>query len=724
MRKTKHWLMTIAVLLCSVCVSAATYSDWTSTNKGQSSTTSSNTYNITANAGDALTFDWLVSSESNYDKLIITIGGTEILNKSGELSGTYQYTFTSSGTYTMVVKYTKDGSVNNGNDYAKIYNIKLITSTTIIASGNCRNSSCTWRLQTNGDLIIEGDDNMGDYDPDEGYHTPWLDYSASIKNAIIKEGVKSICEEAFINCNKLVSVTIPQSVSRIKCRTFQNCTNLTTINIPESITQISGDAFNNTAWYNNQPDGLVYINKVLYGYKGIKSSNSTIKIKEGTIGISSQAFQGCVFSLIVIPETVTSIGEMAFLGCGGELIVLCNIPSATIYEYYDSSQDEWHGAFQYSNFSKITIGDNVTSIAGDAFYDCDKLTSIIIPENVTYIGSNAFYNTPWYNNLPDGVVYINKVLYNYKGTMPNNTTIRVKEGTISISPTAFAGLKNLKTITIPKSVISIGYYALRGCSGLTSITCKAIAPPTIEHFWSQADQLTGIQKDIPVYVPTTSVSNYQAADVWKYFTNIQNIPTSISIPINQYGSGTYCSEHALDFSEVAGLKAYAATGYNTKTGVVTLTRVMTSKPGMGLFLKGEPGEYTVPTLESTDDNSLNMLVGTLEDVTMGKLSSDGRYANYKYTIAEGNTEPIFHNFDDGFTLGAGKAYLQIPVEWLPTMEARSIGIRFDDGDGTTDIEDAEIRNQKSEVVYDLMGRRVASPKKGELYIINGKKVIY
>ena len=58
------------------------------------------------------------------------------------------------------------------------------------------------------------------------------------------------------------------------------------------------------------------------------------------------------------------------------------------------------------------------------------------------------------------------------------------------------------------------------------------------------------------------------------------------------------------------------------------------------------------------------------------------------------------------------------------METRSIGIRFDDGDGTTDIEDAEIRNQKSEVVYDLMGRRVASPKKGELYIINGKKVIY
>ena len=133
MRKTKHWLMTIATLLCSVMVDAATYSDWTSTNKGQSSTTSSNTYTISANAGEVLTFDWLVSSESNYDKLIITIGGTEILNKSGEQSGTYQHTFTSSGSYTMVVKYTKDGSVNNGSDYAKVYNI--VKKSASIASG-------------------------------------------------------------------------------------------------------------------------------------------------------------------------------------------------------------------------------------------------------------------------------------------------------------------------------------------------------------------------------------------------------------------------------------------------------------------------------------------------------------------------------------------------------------------------------------------------------------
>jgi hypothetical protein len=193
------------------------------------------------------------------------------------------------------------------------------------------------------------------------------------------------------------------------------------------------------------------------------------------------------------------------------------------------------------------------------------------------------------------------------------------------------------------------------------------------------------------------------------------------VTINQYGSGTYCSEYALDFSEVEGLKAYVAAGYDSETGVVTLLRVMSAKPDVGLFIKGNPGNYVVPVIENTSYNALNMLEGTLEQVKVNKLSDDGRYVNFKYTLY--NDELKFWSFDGGFSLGTGKAYLQIPVEWIPAIEARSIGIRFDEG-GTTDIKDTEFTIQHSELIYDLMGRRVASPQKGNLYIINGKKVIY
>ena len=101
-----------------------TFDAWTSTNTAHSST-SQNSYTLEATEGSVLTFDWSVSSETNYDWLIITLDGTQILKKSGNVSGSYTHTFTTGGTHTLVVKYTKDGSRNSGNDYGGIYNIKL-----------------------------------------------------------------------------------------------------------------------------------------------------------------------------------------------------------------------------------------------------------------------------------------------------------------------------------------------------------------------------------------------------------------------------------------------------------------------------------------------------------------------------------------------------------------------------------------------------------------------
>lgn len=100
------------------------FPDWTSTNKNASST-SSYTYTIDAVSGDVLTFDWLVSSELDYDVFIATLDGVEILKKSGEVSGSYRKTFTASGTYKLIVKYTKDGSSSKNSDYAKVYNVYL-----------------------------------------------------------------------------------------------------------------------------------------------------------------------------------------------------------------------------------------------------------------------------------------------------------------------------------------------------------------------------------------------------------------------------------------------------------------------------------------------------------------------------------------------------------------------------------------------------------------------
>lgn len=124
----------------------------------------------------------------------------------------------------------------------------------------------------------------------------------------------------------------------------------------------------------------------------------------------------------------------------------------------------------HSGLISVEIPNSVKSIGSCAFEGCSNLSLITIPNSVVEIDSEAFSETNWYKNKPDGVIYINNVLYKYKGTMPEGTSINVPNNILSISPGAFRDCTGLVSITIANSVRNIGYGAFWGCSGLTSVT--------------------------------------------------------------------------------------------------------------------------------------------------------------------------------------------------------------------------------------------------------------
>ena len=177
----------------------------------------------------------------------------------------------------------------------------------------------------------------------------------------IPNSVTTIGYSAFFSCS-LTSIEIPNSVTTIGSSAFYGCSSLASIEIPNSVTNIGEHAFNDTPWYNNQPDGIIYAGKVLYKYKGRMPASTSITIKEGTVGIAVSAFYGCSsLASIEIPNSVTKIGNYAFYDC--------------------------------TSLTSIEIPNSVTTIGKRAFYNCSSLTSItshIPAEKLFAPGSDAF----------------------------------------------------------------------------------------------------------------------------------------------------------------------------------------------------------------------------------------------------------------------------------------------------------------------------------------------
>lgn len=116
-----------------VNISNQTGIGYTSSNQNQNSTTSTSTFTITTGStAGTLSFDYAVSSESNYDKLTITVNGTTVANAiSGEKSDTYSVSATANTTYTIVAKYVKDSSQSKGTDTATISNLTYPSGSTL-----------------------------------------------------------------------------------------------------------------------------------------------------------------------------------------------------------------------------------------------------------------------------------------------------------------------------------------------------------------------------------------------------------------------------------------------------------------------------------------------------------------------------------------------------------------------------------------------------------------
>ena len=326
---------------------------------------------------------------------------------------------------------------------------------------NAIHAEITWTLSNDGTLTISGTD-MPNYEYTNETNTiPWFNQRINIKKIIIKNGVTNIGDYAFFHCFNLTSVTIPNSVTSIGHHALCHCSSLASITIPNSVTSIGSDAFygNSALTSVTIPNSMTSIGS--YAFRGC-SGLTSVTIPNSVTRIGSYAFSDCSkLTSITIPNSVTRIGSYAFSDCSK--LTSITIPNSVT----DIGEKAFSGCI---GLTSIIIPNSVTSISNYAFMGCYQLSSITIPNSITNIGTGAFNSTKWYEKQSEGLVYIGYFLYEYKGSMPTNTNINIKEGTRGIVGSAFSGCSGLTSITIPESMKHIGENAFNGCSGLTSIT--------------------------------------------------------------------------------------------------------------------------------------------------------------------------------------------------------------------------------------------------------------
>jgi len=239
--------------------------------------------------------------------------------------------------------------------------------------------------------------------------------------------VTSIGRIAFLGCNNLLSVTIPNTVTSLGQQAFSYCDALKAMTIPKSVTSIGTGLFS----YSNYM-GTIVVEAGNPVYSSPKNCNAIILTAENKL------VQGC--KTTVIPEGVECIGGYAFNGFS-ELKTIKLPSSLKAIEYR---------AFEECGLTSIVIPKGVTDLSQGAFHTCADLTSVRLESGSTVYSSPAGSNA---------------IVETATGTLlvGCQTTIIPKNVKI-IAPNTFAGQTAITKLTIPNGVEEIGDAAFQECN--------------------------------------------------------------------------------------------------------------------------------------------------------------------------------------------------------------------------------------------------------------------
>ena len=266
-----------------------------------------------------------------------------------------------------------------------------------ITTGKC-GDDVSYVLYADGSLYIFGSGNMTDYNVGNEEMSPFYELRGSIRRIFVEKGVTSVGNGAFFFILGAEEINLSEGLKKIGSEAFMSCNGVDKIYIPASVTEIGDYALGYKV--NNGRYGSFVLNDMrIVGESGSAAADYAADENNSGVDFVERAEKGkCGENAYWVVDN--AVGRLTVFGTGA----------------MDDQSYEL-----YSNAS--------------------TLKSIVVEEGITYLGSRSFCSDYWY--WDEG---------NYDGV----EELVLPDSLVGIGDYALQSLNNLKELTLPKNLETIG----------------------------------------------------------------------------------------------------------------------------------------------------------------------------------------------------------------------------------------------------------------------------
>ena len=586
--------------------------------------------------------------------------------------------------------------------------------------------------------------------------------------------LKEIDSHAFLNCKKLASITLPNSVTylgendptsiegggvfegcesftsfkfpssyasnNLPSFTFKNCKNLATINWngynPKRLNSCAFQDCDKITW-SQVPQSVEELGDNCFYLCDALTSVDLSKIKKMDTGV----FWATPLTSVEWPAAVTEIPANTFWACG-KLTTIKGIPGQP--GAWDNITKIGANAFNMcAALTTIKLPAELKTIDAQAFRSCDHLATVDYGTKVETIGDGAFWSTGALKKFffkgsvktlgADAFRESGLTCVHLKGDMTIGkeafmdckslkyvefpATSSATQPLTYVAESMFAGCTSLPFITLPSTVTEIKTKAFDGCSSLKYVNILAASPATLG--------ANAFPTTAGVYVKPSKLSAYQANAAWNAYsptdTYVQTLATKYASFDHDFPVSFVAKNGHEALEAYVGPSTYRVTQPTKVQKILKMIKVTSTAANEGVLLKGEIGRTYTYQIAETDPGLYtgNRVIGVREDTTLVQTESDGK-SNWVL-----QPDYKLHLVSNG-TIKSGRAYVHEMNDGDTNFGAKGIYLSFalNEENNTTGIDKVENKKDDEEnVYYTLSGVRVINPTEKGVYIKNGKKVI-